>query len=121
VSPFLPFHDTSNTEPKAAKGPGAGGYFLGFFFAVSSPWNIGFWLAVIGSQQSVARSRAFLASLTLAGAVVLGAVTWTIVLCVAARLGAKIFAAPVWQVWTQALTAAVMLYFAAKLVFQLLA
>jgi hypothetical protein len=34
-------------------------------------------------------------------------------------LGAKIFAHPAWQVSTQALTAAVMLYFAAKLALQL--
>jgi threonine/homoserine/homoserine lactone efflux protein len=100
---------------------GSRGYLLGFLFAVSSPWNIGFWMAVVGSQQSVARSPSFLSSLTLAGAVVLGAVTWTIVLCAAVRSGAKIFAAPVWQVWTQALTAVVMLYFAVKLALQFLA
>ncbi|MDB6148121.1 MAG: hypothetical protein JWO45_1785 [Spartobacteria bacterium] len=99
----------------------ARGYLLGFLFAVSSPWNIGFWMAVVGSQQSLARSPSFLSSLTLAGAVVLGAVTWTIVLCAAVRSGAKIFAAPVWQVWTQALTAVVMLYFAVKLALQFLA
>src|SRR5438093_3405712 len=29
-----------------------GGYFLGLIFALSSPWNIGFWLAVVGSQQT---------------------------------------------------------------------
>src|SRR5438034_512958 len=38
---------------------------------------------------------------------------------VAVRSGARIFARPGWQVWTQALTAAVMVYFAAKLAFQL--
>jgi threonine/homoserine/homoserine lactone efflux protein len=96
-----------------------GGYLLGLVFALSSPWNIGFWLAVVGSQQTVNRAPSFLNSLMLACAVVLGAVTWTIVLCVAVRSGARIFAQPAWQVWTQALTAAVMLYFAVKLAFQL--
>ena len=60
-------------------------------------------------------------ALLLASAVVLGALAWTVVLCVAVRLGARIFARPVWQVWTQALTAAVMFYFAWKLALRLLA
>jgi threonine/homoserine/homoserine lactone efflux protein len=73
----------------------------------------------VGSQQSIATAPSFLNSLMLAGAVVLGAVTWTIVLCVAVRSGARVFARPMWQVWTQAFTALVMLYFAGKLAFQL--
>lgn len=97
------------------------GYFLGLLFALSSPWNIGFWLAVVGSQQAMATPRTALDSLLLACAVVLGAVAWTIVLCVAVRSGARIFARPSWQVWTQVLTAVVMIYFAAKLAFQLFA
>jgi threonine/homoserine/homoserine lactone efflux protein len=101
------------------QGRAQGGYWLGFLFVLSSPWNIGFWLAVVGSQQTVMATPSFLNSLMLASAVVLGALTWTIVLCVAVRLGAQIFAHPAWQVWTQALTAAVMLYFAAKLALQL--
>ena len=102
-------------------GSAQGGYWLGFLFVLSSPWNIGFWLAVVGSQQTVMATPSFWNSLMLASAVVLGALTWTIVLCVAVRLGARIFAQPIWQVWTQALTAAVMLYFAAKLALRLFA
>jgi threonine/homoserine/homoserine lactone efflux protein len=98
-----------------------GGYLLGFIFALSSPWNIGFWLAVVGSQQTSTRTPSFLNSFILACAVVFGAVTWTIVLCLAVRSGARIFVRPIWQVWTEVLTAAVMLYFAAKLALQLLA
>jgi threonine/homoserine/homoserine lactone efflux protein len=94
-----------------------GGYFLGFMLALASPFNIGFWLAVIGSQQRT--SHSFLSSLALAGAVVLGAVTWTLVLCVGVRQGARIFARPSWQICTQALTAVVMIYFAARLALQL--
>ncbi len=88
---------------------------------MSSPWNIGFWLAVVGSQRSLMATPSFSNSLMLARAVVLGALTWTLVLCVAVRLGEQIFAHPAWQIWTQALTAAVMLYFAAKLALQLFA
>jgi threonine/homoserine/homoserine lactone efflux protein len=98
-----------------------GGFWLGLLFVMSGPWNIGFWLAVIGSQQTLIESPSLLRSLMLASAVVLGALTWTIVLCVAILLGARIFAHKRWQVWTQILTAVVMLYFAAKLAFQLFA
>ena len=97
-----------------------GGYWLGLLFVMSSPWNIGFWLAVVGSQRTLMATASFLNSLMLACAVVLGALTWTLVLCVAVRLGAQIFAHPAWQIWTQAL-AAVMLYFAAKLALRLFA
>jgi threonine/homoserine/homoserine lactone efflux protein len=109
----------SDPPPIAAQTRAKGGYLLGLLFVLSSPFNIGFWLAVVGSQQTVIATPSFLSSLMLASAVVLGAVAWTIVLCVAVRLGARIFARPVWQLWTQALTAAVMLYFAAKLALRL--
>jgi threonine/homoserine/homoserine lactone efflux protein len=101
------------------KDSGKRGYLLGLFFALSSPWNIGFWLAVVGSQQTTTTAPSFLNSLMLACAVVFGAITLTIVLCVAVRSGARIFARPMWQIWTQALTAAVMIFFAAKLAFRL--
>jgi threonine/homoserine/homoserine lactone efflux protein len=115
-------HEAHLNPPKSSRnGQGRGGYLLGLTFALSSPWNIGFWLAVIGSQQANIMHRSFTDSLTLACAVVFGAVAFTIVLCVAVRSGARFFARPVWQVWTQVLTAGVMIYFAAKLAFQLVA
>jgi threonine/homoserine/homoserine lactone efflux protein len=98
----------------------SGGYLLGLILALSSPFNIGFWFAVIGSQQSGTAHHSFASSLALACSVVLGAVTWTVVLCTAVRQGARIFARPAWQIATQALTAAVMLFFAVRLVRQLL-
>ena len=93
------------------------GYLLGFTLALMSPFNIGFWLAVIGSQQRTAPT--FYNSLALAGAVVLGAIAWTLVLCFAVKQGARIFARPSWQIMTQALTAVVMIYFAIRLALQL--
>jgi threonine/homoserine/homoserine lactone efflux protein len=94
------------------------GYFLGLVLALTSPWNIGFWLAVIGSQGAVAQNAGFLNSLTLATAVVSGAIVWGIVLCTALKMGARVFARPSWQIATQILTALVMLFFAARLVWQ---
>ncbi len=58
---------------------GRRGYLLGLTLALTSPWNLGFWLAVIGGQQSVTRDPSFGNSLAFALAVVLGAVAWTLV------------------------------------------
>lgn len=90
-----------------------GGFLLGFFVVLMSPWNVGFWLAVIGSQPYLATGLR--QSLAIAGAVVLGALTWGVVLCSAVRLGSGIFAKPAWQIGTQALTSLVMLWFAVRL------
>lgn len=95
------------------------GYLLGFILALTSPWNIGFWFAVVGGQSVSHGEGSFLNSLTLATSVVTGAIIWTITLCIALKLGARVFARPAWQIATQALTALVMLVFAARLVLQL--
>jgi len=92
------------------------GYFLGLILALTSPWNIGFWFAVVGGQGTAQGQTSFLTSLSLAAAVVSGAIAWTIVLCTALKLGARTFARPAWQVGTQAVSALVMLFFAARLV-----
>ena len=94
-----------------------GGYLLGLSMALTSPWNIAFWLGVIGSQAGSARLH-LAGSLTLATAVVLGAATWGFVLCSAVQMGAR-FATPTWQVVTQAATAALMLSFAVITVLRL--
>ncbi len=94
------------------------GFLVGFTLALTSPWNIGFWLAVIGSQSGQL-TAGFLSSLFLASAVVLGAITWGFVLALAVKLGARVFSRPGWQIATQGLTALVMLYFAAQLVLRL--
>ncbi len=92
------------------------GYFLGLILALTSPWNIGFWFAVVGGQGAAQGQASYLSSLILAAAVVSGAIAWTIVLCTALKLGARIFARPAWQVGTQVVSALVMLLFAARLV-----
>jgi threonine/homoserine/homoserine lactone efflux protein len=99
-----------NARPQRAK---RGGLLLGFLMAITSPWNLGFWLAVVGSQSI--GSATLRQSIGLAAAVVLGALIWTLVLCTAVKLGARIFSRPQWQILTQAVTAMVMLVFAARL------
>lgn len=89
------------------------GFPLGLFFALTSPWNIGFWFAVIGSQTTQVANLQH--SLALAASVVLGALTWTLVLCGGLKFGARIFSRPEWQIMTEALTALVMVFFAVRL------
>ena len=55
------------------------GYLLGLGMALTSPWNLAFWLAVMGRSQSLDAGIA--GALTIAGAVILGAGTWVVVLC----------------------------------------
>jgi threonine/homoserine/homoserine lactone efflux protein len=93
-----------------------GGFVLGLSMALSSPWNIAFWLAVVGSQGG--ETPALRSSLLLAGAVVCAAALWTLFLASAATLGAR-FATPAWEILTQAATGALMLYFAARLLLRL--
>jgi threonine/homoserine/homoserine lactone efflux protein len=94
----------------------SGGYLLGLILALTSPWNVGFWFAVVGGQGATQTQATFLSSVTLAAAVVSGAIAWTIVLCTALKLGARIFARPAWQIGTQAVSALVMLFFAGRLI-----
>ena len=113
---FAPRSATANNRGAKVPPTLSRGYFLGLILALTSPWNIGFWFAVVGGQGAVQGHSTFLTSLSLAAAVVSGAIAWTIVLCTALKLGARIFARPAWQVGTQAVSALVMLFFAARLV-----
>jgi threonine/homoserine/homoserine lactone efflux protein len=115
---------TARSQDKALDGSDANdgkrmtgrrGYLLGLTLALTSPRNLGFWLAVIGGQQSVTRDPSLVNSLVFAACVVLGAVAWTLIFSVAVRQGGRIFARPAWQAATQAITSLLMLFFAAKL------
>lgn len=113
----------SKTAPNAEELPAPRrnrSYLLGLTFALTSPWNIGFWLAVLGGQRTLVQDPSLINSIALASFVVLGAIAWGIVLCTCLRLGARIFARPSWQIGTQILSAMVMLWFAARLALQLL-
>jgi threonine/homoserine/homoserine lactone efflux protein len=92
------------------------GYVLGFILALTSLWNVGFWFAVVGGQGVAQGQTGFVDSLILAIAVVSGALCWTIVLCLALKMGARIFARPAWQIGTQVVSALVMIFFAVRLV-----
>lgn len=96
-----------------------GGYVLGLTMALSSPWNVAFWIAVVGNAQT-GDAKGLAPSLVLAACVVLAACTWGLVLCTAVRMGAR-FATPWWHVVTQGATGVLMLVFAVRGVRALLA
>ena len=94
-----------------------GGFLLGLTLALTSPWNIAFWLAVIGSQAG-SEALGLAASLTVAVGVITAAAVYAGLFCAAVRMGAR-FATPAWLVVTQGATALLMLYFAARTVWSL--
>lgn len=89
------------------------GFLLGIGMSLSSPWNISFWIAVIG--QRVATEMSMLNALVLACAVVSGALSWTLIYCSAIYCGAR-FTNRWWQVGTQAITGCLMFYFLFQLI-----
>jgi len=95
-----------------------GGYLLGLTLALSSPWNLAFWFAVMGQQAASGVDTS--GALLTACAVISGALTWTVLLCSAVHFGAR-FATPLWQILTQASTGVLMLLFAARTLARLLA
>jgi threonine/homoserine/homoserine lactone efflux protein len=111
--------DGDDLPTKGSRCTGREGYLLGLTMALTSPWNLGFWLAVIGGQQSVTHDPSIGNSLAFAGSVVLGAAAWTLVFSVAIRQGGRFFARPSWQAATQAITSLLMLFFAGKLLWTL--
>jgi L-lysine exporter family protein LysE/ArgO len=95
-----------------------GSYLLGLTLALSSPWNVSFWLGVIGRQANV-HEAGVASALTLASGVIGGALTWCLVLGIALRVGAR-FANRWWDVVTHAATGLLMIYFGVTLLLRLI-
>jgi threonine/homoserine/homoserine lactone efflux protein len=88
------------------------GYVLGFGMALTSPWNLAFWLAVMGRPQSLDAGIA--GALTVAGAVILGAGAWVIVLCgIVVRLRVRLDSRK-WRLVADGMTGILMLGFAVQ-------
>jgi threonine/homoserine/homoserine lactone efflux protein len=92
------------------------GYLLGLGMALTSPWNLAFWLAVMGRLQSL--DAGLVGALTVAGAVILGAGAWVLVLCVIVvrlrlRLANRLWGR-LWRLVADGLTGILMLGFAAQ-------
>lgn len=88
------------------------GYVLGFGMALTSPWNLAFWLAVMGRPQSL--DAGIVGALTVAGAVILGAGAWVIVLCgIVVRLRVRLDSRK-WRLVADGMTGILMLGFAVQ-------
>jgi threonine/homoserine/homoserine lactone efflux protein len=96
-------HQAQQSEGLSAAAPPAKRgrtFLLGFIFVLTSPWSMGFWLAVAGTRSGTSNGT-FVASVVLALAVVVGAFAFACFLCTAVKLGARIFSRPGWQIATQ--------------------
>lgn len=94
------------------RGSDRAGYALGLAMALTSPWNVAFWLAVMGRPEVAGRGLA--AALVVAGAVVTGALTWCVVFCSALALLRGRVATPLWEVVAGGATGLLMLGFAVR-------
>ena len=105
------------TAPPNAAPPAAGrfdsgraSFLLGAGMALSSPWNVAFWLAAVGRPEIAgAGTRALLA---MAAAVIAGALTWGVLWTSAVVLLHRRAPGQWWTVGVKALTGLLMLYFA---------
>ena len=91
--------------------------------ALSSPWNVAFWLAAIGRPEMARHGTGAL--LLVAAAVLAGALTWGVlwsasVVLLRRRAPGRWWEGRWWEVGVKALTGALMLYFAASTAARLL-
>ena len=105
-------HRVGQPAVSSRVGTTCGGYLLGLGMALTSPWNFAFWLAVMGRPQALASGVA--GAVTIAGAVILGALSWCIILCGVVTQVRPRLAMPLWQIVAKGLTGLVMLGFAAQ-------
>lgn len=87
-------------------------YLLGMTMALTSPWNVAFWLAAVGRPEMTRFGLAAL--LVVAGSVIAGALTWGLLWSTAVLLLRRRAAGRAWTVAVKALTGALMLYFAVR-------
>lgn len=99
-------------EPARARPSGRRGYLLGLSMALTSPWNLAFWLAVIGHAQS--QPHGIGSAFVVAASVILGAASWCLVLCTATSRLRLTFGGAAWPVIAKALTGFLMLGFAIR-------
>jgi threonine/homoserine/homoserine lactone efflux protein len=108
--------DRPEAKPQASDrfGSARGGFGLGAAMALTSPWNVAFWLAAMGRPELAgARAGALLA---MAAAVIAGALTWGILWATANALLHRTLEGAAkrwWTIFVDLATGALMLYFAA--------
>ncbi len=87
-------------------------YALGATMALTSPWNVAFWLAAVGQPELTRYGVAAL--LVVAASVIVGALAWGLLWSAAVVLLRRRAAGRGWAVAVKTLTGALMLYFALR-------
>ena len=87
-------------------------YLLGATMALTSPWNLAFWLAAVGRPEMTRFGLP--AMLVVVAAVIAGALTWGVLWSGAVLLLRRRAAGRGWSVGVKAATGALMLYFAVR-------
>ncbi len=93
-------------------------FLLGMMLALTGPWNIAFWLAVMG-RPGIAQAGLG-ASLVIAAMVILGASSWGLIWAGATTLLGLRATGPGWDAAVRGLTGLLMLYYAIESVLRLL-
>jgi threonine/homoserine/homoserine lactone efflux protein len=97
---------------------GRTGFLLGLTMALTSPWNVAFWLAAVGRPELTRYGTP--AVLVMASAVIGGALTWCVLWAASVVLLRRRVSSRWWEVGVQAATGLLMLYFAAMSAWRLL-
>jgi len=100
---------TAPPPPARFDSPRAG-YGLGLGMALTSPWNLAFWLAVMGRPQLA--GRALGAVLVVAASVVTGALVWCVVFCAAIAVLRLRVATALWDILAKGATGLLLFAFA---------
>jgi threonine/homoserine/homoserine lactone efflux protein len=102
-------HAAATQAPGRLDRSGAG-CVLGLGMALTSPWNLAFWLAVMGRPDMV--RSGLVESLVVAGAVVTGALTWCLILCGTVSVLRLKGETALWEIVAKGVTGLLMLVFA---------
>ncbi|MDR3493728.1 MAG: LysE family transporter [Ancalomicrobiaceae bacterium] len=86
------------------------GFLLGAGMALTSPWNVAFWLAAIGRPEMARYGLAAL--LLMAAAVLAGALVWGVLWSAFVTLVRRSGGGRIWDIAVKLLTGLLMLYFA---------
>jgi len=110
VQSYVAWRSRAVLAPPRAFDSTRAGFALGLGLALSSPWNIAFWLAVIGRAEAMAAGLA--GGIVVAVAVIVGAVAWVVVLATLVVLLRLHSQSGAWEVIAKGATGLLMLYFA---------
>jgi threonine/homoserine/homoserine lactone efflux protein len=87
-------------------------FIVGMTLALTSPWSIAFWIAVVGQTRGSTRSLE--STLLFVGAVIIGAAAWGVILSGIVGGLQRRLEGRRWEIATQLLTGCVMIAFAIR-------